>query len=85
MYHLSKRGVNAVLLELNKITSGTTWHSGAIVWSLRGNDVDNLLLQKTRHLLANLEKETDINTGWTNNGGIFIARTPVSNTPLFDD
>ncbi|KAJ8941399.1 hypothetical protein NQ314_010399 [Rhamnusium bicolor] len=38
-YHLCKRGIKAVLLERHKVTSGTTWHSGAIVWSLRGNDL----------------------------------------------
>ncbi|XP_023012335.2 sarcosine dehydrogenase [Leptinotarsa decemlineata] len=76
LYHLCKRGINAILLEKSKITSGTTWHSGAIVWSLRGNDVDTVMLQKTRTLLANLEEETGINSGWINNGGIFIARTP---------
>ncbi|CAG9819893.1 unnamed protein product [Phaedon cochleariae] len=75
-YHLCKKGVNAILLEKNKVTSGTTWHSGAIVWSLRGNDVDTIMLQKTRTLLAGLEKETGVNPGWINNGGIFIARTP---------
>ncbi|KAJ8975141.1 hypothetical protein NQ317_015275, partial [Molorchus minor] len=74
-YHLCKKGIRAILLERNKITSGTTWHSGAIVWSLRPNDIDTQLLQKTRELLANLEKETGINPGWINNGGIFIART----------
>lgn len=77
LYHLRKRGINTILLEKHKLTSGTTWHSGAIVWSLRGNDVDNLMLKKTRTLLTNLEAETGVNSGWINNGGIFIARTPV--------
>lgn len=80
LYHLCKRGINAILLEQHKLTSGTTWHSGAIVWSLRGTDTDNLMLQKTRTLLANLEAETGVATGWINNGGIFIARTPVRMT-----
>lgn len=78
LYHLCKRGINAILLEKHKLTSGTTWHSGAIVWSLRANDVDNIMLQKTRTLLSNLEAGTGVNSGWINNGGIFIARTPVS-------
>lgn len=78
LYHLSKKGVKAVLLERSKVTSGTTWHTAALVWSLRPSDVDIQMLQKTRKLLANLEKETGIHTGWTNNGGIFIARTEVN-------
>ncbi|XP_072386049.1 sarcosine dehydrogenase, mitochondrial [Diabrotica undecimpunctata] len=76
LYHLSKLGVNAILLEKNKITSGTTWHSGALVWSLRATDVDNMMLKKTRELLAGLEAETGVNPGWIQSGGIFIARTP---------
>lgn len=28
LYQLSKRGVDAVLLERGKLTSGTTWHTG---------------------------------------------------------
>ncbi|CAH0561302.1 unnamed protein product [Brassicogethes aeneus] len=75
LYHLSKRGVNAVLLEKNKLTSGTTWHTGALVWSLRPNDTDIQILQSTRTLLKNLEKETGVDPGWYQNGGIYIART----------
>lgn len=83
LYHLCKRGINAILLEKHKLTSGTTWHSGAIVWSLRANDVDDLMLKKTRQLLAGLEAETGVNSGWMNNGGIFIARTPVGIIIIF--
>jgi len=36
LYHLTKEGVgNAVLLERNQLTSGTTWHSAAQVRALR--------------------------------------------------
>ncbi|CAG9859919.1 unnamed protein product [Phyllotreta striolata] len=76
LYHLAKRGINAILLERHQITSGTTSHSGALVWSLRSSDVENLLLKKTRDLLAGLEQETGLSPGWTSNGGMFIARTP---------
>lgn len=31
LYQLSKRGVNAVLLERAKLTSGTTWHTAGKV------------------------------------------------------
>lgn len=78
-YHLCKRGINAILLERNKVTSGTTWHSAAMIWSLRGNDVDTLLLRKTRELQMSLEEETGVHPGWNNCGGMFVARTAVSN------
>ncbi len=36
IYHLAKNGINdAILLERNKLTSGTTWHSAAQVRALR--------------------------------------------------
>lgn len=78
LYHLSKRGVNAVLVEKNKLTSGTTWHTGGLVWSLRPNDIDIQILQATRNLFKTLKTETGLDPGWINNGGIFIARTDVS-------
>ena len=35
LYHLTKLGVrNAVLLERDQLTSGTTWHSAGLVWRL---------------------------------------------------
>ncbi|XP_018560905.1 sarcosine dehydrogenase, mitochondrial [Anoplophora glabripennis] len=74
-YHLCKRGIKAILLEKHKVTCGTTWHSAAMVWSLRGNDVDTLLLKRTRELLATLEEETGVDSGWNNCGGMFVART----------
>lgn len=40
LYYLAKRGVRAVLLERSKLTSGTTWHTGGLIWRLRPNDVD---------------------------------------------
>ncbi|KAF7275410.1 hypothetical protein GWI33_011779 [Rhynchophorus ferrugineus] len=77
-YQLTKRGIKPVLLERHKITSGTTWHTGGLVWSLRPNDTDIQILDRTKQILKNLEKETGVEPGFINNGGIFIARTPVS-------
>jgi len=38
LYHLAKMGVSdAILLERNKLTSGTTWHSAAQVRALRNS------------------------------------------------
>ncbi|XP_046984325.1 sarcosine dehydrogenase, mitochondrial [Schistocerca americana] len=73
LYQLAKRGVDTVLLERSKVTSGTTWHSAGLVWSLRPNDVEIQLLAATRNLLAKLEIETGFNPGWINNGGLYIA------------
>ena len=38
LYHLAARGLNAVLLERDELTSGTTWHSAGMLWRLRPSD-----------------------------------------------
>lgn len=74
LYHLAKLGVtNAVLLERNRLTSGTTWHTAGLVWRLRPSDVDVRLLAYTHELLEGLEAETGIDPGYIVNGGLFIA------------
>ncbi|XP_041973675.1 sarcosine dehydrogenase, mitochondrial [Aricia agestis] len=77
LYQLSKRGVNAVLLERHKLTSGTTWHTAGLVWSLRPCDLEVRLLQDSRDVYSSLEKETGDYAGWINNGGMFISRSKV--------
>ncbi|KAK7075105.1 hypothetical protein SK128_005197 [Halocaridina rubra] len=74
LYHLAKLGItNTVLLESHKLTAGTTWHTAGLVWRLRPSDAEIHLINTTRELLMRLEEETDINPGWINNGGLFIA------------
>ncbi len=75
LYHLTKLGVtNAVLLERDRLTSGTTWHTAGLTWRLRPSDVEVELIARSRDLFAGaLEEETGISTGWINNGGLFIA------------
>ncbi|XP_014608110.1 PREDICTED: sarcosine dehydrogenase, mitochondrial isoform X1 [Polistes canadensis] len=76
LYHLAKRGINAILLEKSKLTSGTTWHTAGLVWNLRGvDDVEMELLNSSINVLSSLEEESGINPGWINNGGLYIAHT----------
>lgn len=77
LYHLARRGVNAVLLERAKLTAGTTWHTAGLIWRLRPNDVDMQLLNASRFMLTQLEEDTGCDPGWIQNGGIFIAHTEV--------
>lgn len=82
LYHLAKQGVNAVLLEKDSITAGTTWHSAGLVWRLRPNDTEIELLNYTRHMARDvLEEETGQSPGWIENGGLFIA----NNKARFDE
>lgn len=74
LYHLTKLGVkNVVLIERNRLTSGTTWHTAGLVWRLRPSDVDVRLLAYTHELLQSLEAETGIDPGYIVNGGLFVA------------
>lgn len=75
LYHLAKLGVGgAVLLERERLTSGTTWHTAGLLWQLRPSDVEVELLAHTRQVVSrDLEEETGLHTGWIQNGGLFIA------------
>lgn len=76
LYQLGKCGINALLLDKSKLTSGTTWHTAGLIWSIRGpSDVEMELLNVTKGILNSLEEETGINPGWINNGGIYIAHS----------
>ncbi|KAG7197764.1 hypothetical protein KM043_001583 [Ampulex compressa] len=76
LYHLGKNGIDAILLDKSKLISGTTWHTAGLVWSARAPyDVDMELLKVSKRVLGSLEKETGVNPGWINNGGLYIAHT----------
>lgn len=77
LYHLSKMGVtDAVLIERNKLTSGTTWHSAAQVRALRNSQNLTRMIQYSVELYSELEKETSQNVGWIQKGSLSIATTP---------
>ncbi|XP_026545605.1 sarcosine dehydrogenase, mitochondrial-like [Notechis scutatus] len=75
IYHLAKMGMtNVVLLERDRLTSGTTWHTAGLLWQLRPSDVEVELLTHTRNVISwELEEETGLHSGWIQNGGLFIA------------
>ena len=77
LYHLAKMGVtDAILLERNKLTSGTTWHSAAQVRALRSSKNLTRMIQYSADLYAQLERETGQNVGWIQKGSLSIATTP---------
>ncbi len=77
LYHLAKAGVSdAILLERNQLTSGTTWHSAAQVRQLRSTQNLTRLIQYSARLYADLEAETGQQTGWYQTGSISIATNP---------
>ena len=74
LYHLAEAGVtDAILLERNRLTSGTTWHSAAQVRALRSTRNLTDLVRYSVSLYARLEEETGQATGWINKGSLSIA------------
>ena len=77
LYHLAKSGVSdAILLERNELTSGTTWHSAAQVRALRSSKNLTDLIKYSVSLYSSLEQETGQATGWINKGSLSIATNP---------
>ena len=76
LYHLAKAGISdAILVERNQLTSGTTWHSAAQVRALRSTKNLTSLIRYSIELYAGLEAQTGQHTGWINKGSLSIATT----------
>lgn len=82
LYHLAKRGVQAVLIERRKIASGTTWHAAGIVGQLRDSTAQTELGKYTARLFRSLEEETGQATGYKPNGTINLALGAVRHEQL---
>ncbi len=77
LYHLAELNVNdAILLERNKLTSGTTWHSAAQVRTLRHSRNLTRMIQYSVELYSQLERKTGQSTGWIQRGSLSIATNP---------
>ena len=77
LYHLAKMGVrDAILLERNRLTSGTTWHSAAQVRALRHSRNLTRMIQYSVELYGQLEEETGQSVGWIQKGSLSIATRP---------
>ncbi len=77
LYHLARFGItDAILLERNQLTSGTTWHSAAQVRALRSTQNMTNLIRYSISLYSELEAETGQATGWINKGSLSIACNP---------
>src|ERR1700742_2709884 len=74
-YHLAHMGwKDVVLLERDKLTSGTTWHAAGLMVTFGSTSVKSTEMRKyTRDLYARLEAEPGQNTGWKPVGFIEVA------------
>ena len=75
-YHLARLGLDDVLLiERNRLTSGTSWHAAGIVGPLRASMSATRLAVCANELFPALERETGQSTGYRRTGGYWLART----------
>jgi 4-methylaminobutanoate oxidase (formaldehyde-forming) len=77
-YHLTTLGWrDIVLLERDRLTSGTTWHAAGLITSAGMVDETALFMSRySRDLYEHLEEETGLSTGFRPVGHISIATTP---------
>ena len=77
LYHLAEMGVgDAILVERNRLGSGTTWHSAAQVRALRSSRNMTRMIRHSVDLYARLEEETGQSVGWIQKGSLSIATSP---------
>jgi len=77
-YHLAHMGwTDVVLLERNRLTSGTTWHSAGLIVTFGSlSEASTELRRYTRDLYGRLESETGLATGFMPVGFIELATKP---------
>ncbi len=76
LYHLAKLGWNdAILLERNELTSGSTWHAAAGIHGLHDNSNVTRIQHYTMNLYKRLEAETGQGCGVFQPGSIYLAQT----------
>src|SRR5579862_6223582 len=77
-YHLAHMGWrDVVVLERDKLTSGTTWHAAGLMVTFGSTSETSTEMRKyTRDLYARLEAETGQSTGFEPVGFIELASEP---------
>jgi 4-methylaminobutanoate oxidase (formaldehyde-forming) len=77
-YHLAQMGwKDVVLLERDRLTSGTTWHAAGLMVTFGSTSETSTEMRKyTRDLYARLEAETGVSTGFKPVGFIELACEP---------
>src|SRR6476659_7590190 len=73
-YHLAHLGQEVLLLERDRLTSGTTWHAAGLIVTFGSTSETSTEMRKyTRDLYARLEEETGQATGFKPVGFIEVA------------
>ena len=75
-YHLARdHKADVILLEQNKLTSGSTWHAAGLVGQLRSSASITQVLKYSVDLYKKLDQETGLETGWKMTGCLRLAAT----------
>ena len=83
LYHLVKQGwTDVVLVEKNELTSGTTWHSAALVSPMRGTRSQTAMARYSGDLYEALRDETGVETGMRRTGHLNIATSEARMSEL---
>jgi len=83
-YHLAQKGwKEIILLERKQLTSGTTWHAAGLIAQLRATANMTKLAKYSQELYGNLEKETEVATGFKRCGSITVALTEERKEEIF--
>src|SRR5205085_2343735 len=73
-YHLARdHKAQVVLLEQNKLTSGSTWHAAGLIGQLRSSASITQVLKYSVDLYKRLDQETGLETGWKMTGCLRLA------------
>jgi dimethylglycine dehydrogenase len=76
LYHLTKLGwTDALLLERDELTSGSTWHAAAGIHGLHDHNNISRLQYYTMQLYEELERETGQSCGIFQPGSLYLAQT----------
>jgi 4-methylaminobutanoate oxidase (formaldehyde-forming) len=76
-YHLAHKGIDVVLLERDRLTSGTTWHAAGLMVTFGSTSETSTEMRKyTRDLYSRIEAETGMSSGFKPVGFIEVACDP---------
>ncbi len=77
LYWLTKLGVqDALLVERDELTSGSTFHSAGLVGQLRGSLPLTRMMMWSVELYRTLGAQVDLETGWHEVGSLRLASSP---------
>ena len=73
-YHFAASGwKDVIVLEQNRLASGTTWHSAGQVGQLRSSSAQTKVNKASAELYSRLKQETGHDPGWLQCGGLQLA------------